>query len=245
MGTPELLILAGALAGGFVVGLTGFGGGLTALPFWLTAAPPVLAAPLVVVTSLLSHLTTLKSIWRLIDWQRAGPFIAGGALGVPVGTLILTFVTAAGFKVIFGVFLAVYAAVNLARAQPVVQWGGWLADGVVGVLGGVLGGFAGLSGPPVTIWANLQGWSKDQKRGVFGGFNMMIQVFATASMGWNGYLTADLSRLVLIATPGTLIGTWIGRWTFDRVGEGVFNRAVLILLLCSGVVTTVTGAMAL
>jgi hypothetical protein len=30
-------VLAGAVAGGFVNGLTGFGTGLTALPFWLQA----------------------------------------------------------------------------------------------------------------------------------------------------------------------------------------------------------------
>ena len=31
------MVLVGALAGGFVNGLTGFGTGLTALPFWLQA----------------------------------------------------------------------------------------------------------------------------------------------------------------------------------------------------------------
>ena len=33
MGTPEIFILPGGLAGGFVTGLTGFGTGLTAFAF--------------------------------------------------------------------------------------------------------------------------------------------------------------------------------------------------------------------
>jgi hypothetical protein len=38
-------VLAGALVGGFVNGLTGFGTGLTALPFWLQAVEPLLCGP--------------------------------------------------------------------------------------------------------------------------------------------------------------------------------------------------------
>ena len=41
MGLIELTILAGALAGGFVSGLTGFGTGISALAIWLTAVEPV------------------------------------------------------------------------------------------------------------------------------------------------------------------------------------------------------------
>jgi uncharacterized membrane protein YfcA len=40
------VVLAGALAGGFANGLTGFGTGLTALPFWLQVVEPVIAAQL-------------------------------------------------------------------------------------------------------------------------------------------------------------------------------------------------------
>ena len=38
------IVLVGALAGGFVNGLSGFGTGLTALPFWLQVLEPLLAA---------------------------------------------------------------------------------------------------------------------------------------------------------------------------------------------------------
>ena len=46
------LILTGALAGGFVSGLTGFGTGIVALGIWLHAVEPVAAASLVVACSL-------------------------------------------------------------------------------------------------------------------------------------------------------------------------------------------------
>ena len=41
------VLLTGALAGGFVSGLAGFGTGLVALGIWLYAFPPAIAVPLV------------------------------------------------------------------------------------------------------------------------------------------------------------------------------------------------------
>jgi hypothetical protein len=52
MGVGEaLLVLAGALAGGLVNGLTGFGTALTALGIWLYAIDPAVASSLVIFCS--------------------------------------------------------------------------------------------------------------------------------------------------------------------------------------------------
>ena len=59
-----LLVLLGALAGGFVLGLAGFGTGITALVLWLQAVPPAVAGPLVVVCSLIGQAQTLPKIWH-------------------------------------------------------------------------------------------------------------------------------------------------------------------------------------
>ena len=80
------LILAGALAGGFVNGLTGFGTALTGLPMWLQAVEPLIAAQLASACSVLGHLTTLPAIWRAVDWRRLAPMLIAGLIGVPIGT---------------------------------------------------------------------------------------------------------------------------------------------------------------
>jgi uncharacterized membrane protein YfcA len=74
------VLLAGALAGGFVNGLTGFGTGLTALPLWLQALEPVLAAQLVSAASIVGHVTAIPGIWARVDWRRLAPLLAGGLL---------------------------------------------------------------------------------------------------------------------------------------------------------------------
>lgn len=236
MGIPEVLILAGAFAGGYVNGLSGFGTGLAALPFWLYAVAPTAAAPLVVVCSVVAQVQTLPAIWQAIVWRRVLPFVFGGLAGVPVGAMILVEVSPQTFKSIIGGLLVVYSGFMLVRrSTPVVNRGGRLADGAVGIGGGILGGFAGLSGPLPTIWAGLRGWGKDEKRSVFQTFNLSVLVFAGISQAWGGLMTAEVGRLVLIALPGTFLGAWAGRRTYGRLGKGRYDQIILALLLLSGI----------
>lgn len=230
------LILIGALLGGFVSGLTGFGTGLTALPFWLHAVSPVLAAPLVVVCSLVAHVQTLPAIWHAIDLRRVTPFIIGGVAGVPVGTAFLPVVSVVTFKVAVALLLIAYCGFLLAASiRPQIRWGGRIADGFVGLGGGLLGGLAGLSGPLPTIWASVRGWGKDARRGVFQAFNFSILTLALITQAAAGLVTVELGRLVLFALPGTLAGAWLGRRVYRRLDDRRFDRLVLILLLFSGI----------
>lgn len=242
MGVIELLILAGALAGGYVSGLTGFGTGLTALPFWLNAVHPVVAAPLVVVCSIIAHVQTLPTIWHTISWRRAIPFVVGGLLGVPIGIVLLTLVSPFLFKLFIGIFLILYCSFMLAKkSAPIVSWGGQFTDGAVGFGGGILGGLAGLSGPLPTVWASLRGWGKEAKRGVFQAFNFSILLLALFFQLVSGLVTLEVGKFVLIALPGTLIGAWLGRKTYDRLGDNRFDQVVLVILLLSGVSIVVTS----
>src|SRR5450756_293799 len=83
------LLIFGALAGGFVSGLAGFGTALMALGIWLYALPPSLAVPLVLICSIVAQTSTLPSIWRTIDFRLVWPLLNGGLAGVPLGTLMI------------------------------------------------------------------------------------------------------------------------------------------------------------
>lgn len=93
-----VLVLAGALAGGVVNGLTGFGTGITAMGFWLYAVPPTVAASLSVICSSVSQLQTVHLIWGAICWRRVLTFVIPGLIGVPVGTYILPHINPTLFK---------------------------------------------------------------------------------------------------------------------------------------------------
>ncbi|MFZ4808946.1 MAG: sulfite exporter TauE/SafE family protein [Hyphomicrobiaceae bacterium] len=234
--TSEIaLLLAGALVGAFVNGLTGFGTGLTALVFWLHAVPVSVAAPLVAACSVVAQLQTLPAIWHALDARRLLPFVAGGLAGIPLGTWLLTRMPVATIKLGLGVLLVVYCSVMLfGRFQPRVTRGARVGDGLVGFAGGVLGGLAGLSGVLPTIWASLRGWSKDERRAVFQGFNLAILAVALAVHAMAGLATWEFARALAITLPATVVGALAGQRVYRHVADDTFQRVVLLVLLAAG-----------
>jgi uncharacterized membrane protein YfcA len=233
---PTLVtIVCGAFAGGFVNGLTGFGTALTALPIWLQALEPVLAAQLVSAASVAGHLSTLSSIWHAIDWRRLAPMLFAGLLGVPVGTSILPLISLGAFKMAVGGVLIVYCTFMLVAAGRVtLSGGGKWAEAVIGLIGGVLGGMAGLSGAIPTVWAALKRWPKDQRRVFFQAFNMIVLSAMLITSLARGLIDARLLFALAVALPGTLFGAWLGVRVYRRLDDHRFDRVVLLLLLLSG-----------
>ncbi len=236
---PEylLFVIAGALAGGFVNGLAGFGTGITALGLWLYVLSPSVAATLVVVCSAAAQVQTLPRIWHAIKWSRVLPFIIPGLLAVPLGTYLLTYVDVRAFKLGIATLLICYSLYSLfLRGRAGLLWGGRVADASVGFIGGVLGGLAGLSGPILTVWGDVRGWTKEQKRSTFQAFNLSILGAALISHFAAGLFTGDLLGAVAVALPATFLGAWLGAALYVRVSDRRFNEIILVLLGLSGIV---------
>src|SRR6202043_3611936 len=103
-----VLLFAGALAGGFVSGLAGFGTGLMALGIWLYVLPPSVAVPLVLICSIVGQSSTLPSFWRSIDFRLVWPFLIGGLAGVPLGTMLIAHADPVIFRLSVGALLLVF-----------------------------------------------------------------------------------------------------------------------------------------
>jgi uncharacterized membrane protein YfcA len=240
--TTTVVIVLGALCGGFVSGLAGFGTGLTALAFWLHVVNPVVAAALVAVCSVVGQAQSLYTVRRALTWHRAWPFLAGGILGVPVGVASLRLIDPQTLKVFLGVLLIGYTGVMLGfRRFSTISWGGRVADGVVGFGGGALGGLAGLSGVLPTIWCGLRGWNADDQRAVYQPFNLTILAIVLCTYIAQGTMTEQVWELVLVCIPATILGTYLGIRMYGRVNDQQFRAMVLWLLLASGIVLTVSN----
>ena len=231
-----VLLFTGALAGGFVSGLAGFGTALMALGIWLYALPPSVAVPLVLICSIVAQTSTLPSIWRTIDFRLVWSFLIGGLAGVPLGTLMIAHADPREFKLSIGVLLLVFpAALYFNRAPLVPRFGGRTADGMVGFAGGILGGLAGLSGPLPILWANLRGWGKHERRGIFQTFNWTILTASLALQAGTGFVGIEVLWLAMLAFPATLLGARIGARTYHALSDQNFRDVVLGLLFLSGV----------
>jgi uncharacterized protein len=213
-----------------------------ALGFWLQAMSPATAAPLVALCSLVGHLQALRSIWSGVRWPRLWPFLAAGLLGVPIGTALLEQVRPQPLRLGVGVLLIAYSAwMAFVRRPPIITGGGRIADAAVGLVGGVMGGMASLSGPAPTIWVQLRGWNKNEQRGVNQPFNMSVLATALVAAAVAGLLDRTFWIWAAVTVPVSFLGARLGLLLYGRANDAVFRQLVLVLLGLSGVTLIVSS----
>jgi uncharacterized membrane protein YfcA len=228
------LLFLGAIAGGFVSGLAGFGTALMALGIWLYVLPPSIAVPLVLISSVVAQSWTLPSMWRSFDLSLVWPFLIGGLAGVPLGTMLVAQADPNVFKLTVGVFLLVFPTALYFSGPMAFTFGGRLADGAIGFAGGIMGGLAGLSGPLPILWASIRGWGKHERRGVFQIFNWTVLVAALCLQAASGQVGRQVIWLAVLAFPATVFGTWLGARLYRTLSDRNFTNVVLGLLFLSG-----------
>jgi uncharacterized protein len=237
------VILLGAMAGGFVNGLTGFGMGLTAMPVWLFALSPLLAAQMVAAGGVTGQLTTLPAIWPHIRLKTLAPYVIAGLIGVPIGAKLLPLIDPRPFKLGVGIAILTYCAImHLAAHRLRVRTNSRVANAAVGFIGGIGAGVAGLAGPPLIVWAAALGMAKDDKRALFQAFNLTTLAAMLVASAINGSLHPELGLTLLIALPVMLLSVRFGHWVYVRLNQRRFDALVLALLAASGVMLIAANA---
>ena len=100
-----------------VVGLAGFAFGLVASAVWLYILTPVQTAIMILA---FGFLVQSYAVWvqrSVLDWRRIWPLVLGSAIGIPIGTAILTNADPGHLRVGIGVLLVMYSIYGLARPE--------------------------------------------------------------------------------------------------------------------------------
>ena len=233
-GAVLALFLLSTFVGGIVTGLAGFAMGLVVSGVWLHILTPAQTAMLIVGYGLLTQTYTIWRIRHALRWRVVTPFIAGGVLGVPLGTLLLTYLNPSHVRVGVGVMLVAYSTYFLARPHFKPMHAGLGADVGIGLFNGILGGMTGLSGPIITVWCQIRGWPRNEQRAIYQPVILSAFVLTAISLAIAGTVTADLVRIYLYGLPPLAAGLWLGLHLYGRLNENTFRKVILILLLFSG-----------
>ena len=229
------LYLLATFIGGLVSGLAGFALGLVVSGIWLHIITPLQAAILMAGYGIF---TQGYGIWKLrqaLSWRKAAPFIVGSALGVPVGTTLLTVINPAHLRTVVGLLLVIYSVYGLAKPVIKPMQSGTPVNVGVGFLNGLLGGLTGLAGVVVAVWCQLQGWPKDMQRTIIQPALFAALTMSTVALIVAGALTAETAKLFVLGLPVLLAGTWTGFRLYGRLNDAAFRKVILALLLVSGV----------
>jgi uncharacterized membrane protein YfcA len=228
------VFLSATFVAALVAGVTGFAFALIAAAAWLHVLTPLETATLTVGYGILVQGYGTWKLRHAISWSRIWPFLPGGAAGVVLGIMVLRWADPFYLRIGMAVFLAGYSLYGLTRpALPPIRANA-LADGVAGLVGGLLGSMAGFPGILVVIWCSLRGWPRDVQRGVFQPVSVALLLMSATVFGVTGAITAHVVMLYLIGLPVLALGTWAGFVLYGRLDEDTFRKMVLMLLLASG-----------
>ena len=238
------LLVAILAASALMSGLSGFGfSAIGAL--CLILLPPKLGVPLLMTLSAANQLMSLRQLKAdmrpIKHWWPDGPapYLLGGLIGVPLGLAILSSLPKQNLMLVFGGFLVIYAIYSLARPRGVhkkVQ-GGWLASSLVGMSGGVIGGFTAFPGAAVVVWNGLRHVPKREARAIVQPYILVLQLLSIALLALNKPETFGKTYwwLLAITVPIVLPCTLMGVKLYHSLSDINFRRVTFILLGVSGV----------
>lgn len=244
--TSEMGVIAlGAMAAGFVQGLSGFGFGMVAMSIWVWSLDPHLAAVLTVAGSLAGQVLAALTLPRRWNWAMLLPLLGGAALGVPLGVRVLPMLDVHWFKLAFGAFLLVTCPLMLlAPRLPRVQ-GGWRGDALAGMAGGVMGGLGGFTGVIPTLWCTLRGLEKETQRALIQNFNLATLIATMVAYLASGAVQPAMAPALGLVGVSLCVPVLLGARWYARLSQQAFRQVVLGLLTAFGGVVFVSGLVAL
>jgi uncharacterized membrane protein YfcA len=241
---------AAAAAVAFVLFLVGVVSGLSGFAFSAVAAcilwllPPLQAVPLIMLLSVCNQLLSVGTLRREIvlrstpEREGALAYIAGGLVGVPMGLELLqalpTRLSGGGL----GLFLLIYSVLVLLKPDRLrIRLSGWKPAVAVGTAGGIVGGFSAFPGSIPVVYLGLRGLSKTETRSITQPYILALQLTSLSilTLTRSSIFNTQFWLLWALTLPAVLLGTSTGLTLYRRFSEVNFRRAVLILLMVSGV----------
>ncbi|MCJ8144748.1 sulfite exporter TauE/SafE family protein [Ancylobacter sp. A5.8] len=229
--------IATALVAGFTRGFSGFGGALIFVPLVSAVFGPRVSAPTLLIVDGVLTLPYVLPALRACIWRQVAPLAIGATLTVPLGVVVLDNANPLVLR---------WALAVLVAALLVLLISGWRHSGRqnlptkigLGLVAGVLGGAAQMSGPPVVAYWLGSGQNAALVRANLFGFFALTTLASGASYALGGMITGEVARLSLILGPfyaaGLLAGGRLFRGASDRhfrlAAYGVIAVAIVVSL---------------
>jgi uncharacterized membrane protein YfcA len=224
-----------ALIAGCARGFSGFGGALIFVPVASSIVGPKLAVPLLLIVDIVLTPGLIPKAWRHADRSNVGVMAAGAALGIPVGTYLLTHVDGTAIR---------WAIVGVVVVLLALLMSGWRYHGrphvgltaAVGMLSGLFSGAAQVGGPPVVAYWLGGAFTAQTVRSNIVLYFGISSVLSIASYLLAGLITRESVLLSLLIGPSFALGLFAGARLFTRANETVFRRICYSLIAGAAVV---------
>jgi hypothetical protein len=223
---PELAVIT--LVAAIVNGALGYGFSSITVPLALLfLTNRVLNPALVPIEVVLNaHVLWVNRAALPNVWRRVLPIVIGIVPGVVAGTLIVARVHPGWLK--FATFVALLPLILVQAAgfrRPIraERSAGLAFGGGVGVLYSV----TTISGPPLAVLLNNQGFAKQDFRAALGFVRLVESTLTAVAYYFAGLYAVTTLPLIAVILPGVVIGVPIGAWAIRQMKAETFHRVCM------------------
>lgn len=254
MTMEQLVLVLITFAAAVVNGALGYGFSSITVPVALLFYTNRILNPALVLVELVINAYVLiinrESIPNI--WRRVSPILIGLILGVGIGSYILFLVQPAWIKFITYFLLLPLILLQAAGIRKPVH-----AEDVIaipfGIGIGTLYSVTTISGPPLALLFNNQGYAKQDFRAALGVIRLAESSLTAVAYGLIGFYSAGAMEIIPVIVPSVLLGIPLGtiliRWmdpesfrricmAFDALVVSFGLSRVLVELDLASVVTT-------
>jgi uncharacterized protein len=227
MSAPLALILI-TLGAAVVNGALGYGFSSITVPLALLFLSNRVLNPALVLVEVVLNAHVLWTNRRAVPavWRRVLPVAAGLLPGVALGTLVVSQVSPAWLKLATYIVLLPLLILQTAGWRRPIQSersAGLVFGGALGVLYSV----TTISGPPLAMALNNQGFSKQEFRAALGLIRLAESSFTAVAYLTAGLFTANSLALIPGILPSVLIGVPVGAFLIHHVRAETFRRVCM------------------
>jgi len=227
------------LVAGFIQGLTSFGLSIVAIPFLIAIIPLQEIVPTIIVLAIITNILILISARKEIKFKKFGLLLLMGILFLPVGAYSLKYLNPDYLKLCFGILITVFSLLLILKKTFPIKHEK-IGFAITGSLSGFLNGSLSLSGPPVVLFLSNQGIDKGTFRANITLYFLILNIISIAVFLGNGLMNRLVADRILYLAPALVIGVFTGIKLSKKLKDDLFRKVVLIVLLISGIWTTIS-----
>lgn len=232
---PILVIAVAAV----VQRITGMGFALVAVPLLVVLTDAHEGVLVATVVGLVLSGVMLVTQRADVDWRRALPIAGVGLTATPLGVLLVAVLPEPVLLTLIGV-MTIVALASTRLLQRIRLRPAWLSTIATGVAAGTLHSSCGLSGPPLAIHAENEGWSQ---RSFAASVQVIFIAMGLATLALRGLPSSPPLLLAVEAAAGAA-GVGIGALLAGVLPERVARIGMLAVAWAGAVVVLVRGVLA-
>lgn len=226
------LALSSLWFGGVIKGATGVGAPFVAVPVITALFDIRMAIVALVVPNLVTNTWQFWQYRRKIEWRGfIVPFVAGGTVGVLLGTWLLTTLPTQVLTACVAVAVYGYIILRIIKADWVLAQNiGRRLSFPIGAASGALQGSIGISAPISMTYLNAMRLDRTVFMGSMSLLFLTFGIIQFPLLVWVGVMTSEGLLLSLCAVVALSSGMPVGALLVSRINPATFDKIILILL---------------